>query len=99
MPVKQEVRPEGDDERVEVADRDEQAVEQPDARAGQRARITAGTTGTSCCSARSTTMPVTVNITVTGVRSMPPPMSTSVAKAAAIPMTATASVMLSRFCR
>ena len=36
--------------------------------------------------------------TVTGVRSRPPPMTTSVANAAAIPIAAIANVMLSRFC-
>ena len=36
--------------------------------------------------------------TVTGVRSSPPPITTSVANEAAIPIAETAKVMLSRFC-
>ena len=87
----QEVRPQRDDERVELADADQQAVEQADAGAGQQ-RQDHGRDDRDVVlqQARSTTIPVTV-ITVTGVRSMPPPITTSVAKAAAMPITATAS--------
>ena len=68
----------------------------PIALAASRDTTTIGTTPMSAFTHSLTTMPVIV-ITATGDRSSPPLITTTVAKAAAMPTTATASVMFSRF--